>query len=303
MPIPDVVIAGAAKCGTTALALALHHHPDFAVGHEKEPRYFTGASPTFTGPLSDRYNRSLIDNELDYRRNFAGVGDARTVDASTDYLHHPHSADRIQRANPDARVIIGLRHPLRRAWSEHMHLRRAGGETESFDRALHLEGQRRDAGWIPLFAHVDRSRFSPGVAAFLEAFGRERVFIFTHEQLAADPRDVFERLSEFLDVSEPLVPMGRHNVGGMPRSRRVYDWVRADRGPVRAIRHALGRSLSGSARRRVRALIDRVNLDRSEAPSDPATAWLMTRTVDDLPATEAMTGLDLAQYRVGLSRA
>ena len=76
MPLPDVVIAGAAKCGTTALAETLDASPEFHLGREKEPRFFADLGPTCVGPLSDDFNATLIRDPATYAANFAAAGTA-----------------------------------------------------------------------------------------------------------------------------------------------------------------------------------------------------------------------------------
>ena len=297
MPRPDVVIAGAAKCGTTALAAALNEHPDFFVGAEKEPRFFADLAPDHVGPLADGFNRTLVCDLDAYERNFADAGLRRTVDASTDYLNHPESAESIAKANPDVAIIIGVRHPVSRAWSEHLHLKRANAEDRSFDEALQLEAQRRADGWVPLFGHVERSRYGAGVQAFIDACGSERTFVYRHEDLVTRPGAILGRLSVFLDVSMPIGQPERHNVGGVPKSQLLNELVRSQSGPLHAMRRTVRAAVPAALRARLRNAVDKANLDRSERPSQFATEWILTRVADSISETEALTGLDLSTYR------
>ncbi len=298
MGLPDVVIAGAAKCGTTALAAALAAHPDFHLGKEKEPRYFTQMSATFVGPTAQGFNASLIRDTQAYWENFAGSGIKRTVDASTDYLNCTTSAQAIAAANPDALIIIGIRHPVRRAWSEHLHLKRVGAEQHSFEQALRREAERRAAGWAPLFGHVERSLYAEGIRSFIDVFGRNRVFVYRHEDLIRLPNETYLTLADFLQTSTPIEPPGKHNVGGIPKSRLLNHLVRSRSGLIKTVREALRDVVPLSIRLRIRDGIDRANLDRSDHPSAEASGWILKRAADDIAATEKLTGLDLAEYRL-----
>jgi len=298
---PDVVIAGAAKCGTTALAAALSDHPEFCVGPEKEPRFFTDLEPSFVGPLSDGFNQTLIRDPDAYAANFDDAGERRTVDASTDYLNTPSSAEAIVKANPDVLVIIGIRHPVRRAWSEHLHLKRAGAENHTFDEALRLEAERRAAGWVPLFGHVERSRYSAGIRAFMDACGPDRIFLYRHEDLVARPDETLERLSGFLDVMAPIHVPEQHNVGGVPKSHLINQLVRADGGALHQLRLRARALVPRSVRRHLREAIDRANLDRSDRPTVKASEWILSRVAADMTETEASTGVDLSSYREPLT--
>jgi hypothetical protein len=294
--MPAVVIAGAAKCGTTALAAALDGHQDFNSGIEKEPRYFAGLAPDAVGPLAEGFNESMICDSERYLGNYAGAP-GHVVDGSTDYLNNPTSAAAIAAANPEARIIIGIRHPVRRAWSEHLHLKRSQAEDESFDRALELECERRAAGWIPLFGHVERSRYAHGIAAFLDAFGPRQVFIYRQEDLDLTPRLVLDPLAQFLGATVPIETPGRLNVGGVPRSKVVNQLVRSERGVTAAARRVLRTAVPVSVRGQIRRSLDRANLDRTERPSLWAEEWILQRLVEDSKECERLTGFDLAAYR------
>ena len=294
--MPAVVIAGAAKCGTTALAAALDAHPDFNAGNEKEPRFFTELTPTAVGPLSPGFNDTLIRDPDRYMANYADAP-GRAVDGSTDYLNHPDSAHAIASHNPATRIIIGIRHPVRRAWSEHLHLKRAHAEEESFERSLELEPERRAEGWVPLFGHVERSRYAPGIKAFLDAFGPERVFIYRQEDLHRTPRQILDPLADFLEASQPIETPGRVNVGGVPRSKTLNQVLRTESGPVAVARRLLRSMMPPAARTRIRGSLDRVNLDRTDRPSAWAEEWILERLIDDTKECERLTGFDLAEYR------
>ena len=296
MSVPDVVIAGAAKCGTTSLAVSLNRHPEFDVGHHKEPHFFAGYERRFQGPLGGEFNATLITDVEVYEANYRDATGRATVDASPAYLARPQSAEAIAKFNPDARIIIALRNPVDRAWSAHMHLLRKGAETRSFDEALELEQDRLTSGWIPLFGHVEGSRYAPGVEAFLTQFGADQVFILRHDRYRAAPETLLAELSAFLDASSPIGSQGSHNVGGNPRSQMVNEFMRSHGGVTGAARRALGRILPASAKIRVRGAIDRANLDRSDRPSPTAREWILSRLADDIAETGLLTGYDLSDW-------
>jgi hypothetical protein len=293
---PEVVIAGAAKCGTTSLAVAFNRHPDLDVGRFKEPHFFADFEPAFAGPLGREFNDSLITDMDAYVANFRNAGGVRTVDASSGYLSRPRSAEAIAKSNPDARIIIAIRNPVDRAWSAYKHLLRKGVDPGSFDEALRSERERLLAGWIPLFGLVTGSRYAPGIEAFLTQFGAEQVYILRHGRYRAEPERTLRELSEFLGLSSPILPAGDHNVGGAPRSRLVDDVMRSQRGLKRAARRSLGRALPRRAKQQVRSAVDQLNRGRNERPSAAAREWILSRLADDMEQTSALTGFDLSGW-------
>ena len=161
------------------------------------------------------------------------------------------SAGRIHEARPDARIVIVLRNPIDRAHSGHLHLIRDQQETESFERALELEDERRAAGWLPLFWHRQRSLYADPVSSFLERFGPERVLVLRFEDLAGDEAAASLRsLCVFLGVEPIRLPLPRANESGIPKSQT---WQRVRRSD--ALR-AAGRLMLG--RRTGRALRERL---------------------------------------------
>ncbi len=303
MVAPDVVIAGAAKCGTTALAAALGAHPDFTRGRIKETAFYAGIEPNRRGPLAAEFNAALVTTQAAYDANFVDARGRRLLDASTDYLANPGSAERIRAANPKALIIIGLRHPVRRAWSEHLHLLRSDAEPLGFMDALHAEEQRVAQRYMPLFHHVGRSLYAPGIKAFHTAFGRERVYIYLHEELRAKPDRITGDLTEFLGASEAIRMVGDFNIGGAPKSAFINRALRGKTGPLYALRKTLSRMLPPAAKRRIRDGLDSVNLDRSLAVSEDAHRWIMDRVAEDLAEVETLTGRDLSAWRAPWSPA
>ncbi len=293
-PAPDVVIAGAAKCGTTALATAMQRHPRFFLGEEKEPRFFTDLEPNFVGPMGTTFNETLYRDQDRYDEMYAPAHGRIRVDASTDYLAHPVSAARILAANPHASAIIGLRNPVSRAFSQHTHLAREMLESESFERALELEEERRAAHWVPMFWHVSRSMYADGLRAYQEVF-KDRLFVYLHEDYVRDPVALLTELSEFLELESPIEEAGIHNRSGVPKSQFVNSVLRPRKfdfvleGARKIVR-------SPQVRERLRTRIDNVNLESPERPSVEATGWILDRVKADVEATAELLDRDLSHW-------
>lgn len=296
MTVPDVVIAGAPKCGTTALAAALDSHPDFHLGPIKEPRFFANMTPDCVGPMSSGFNQTMLVDLDAYLANFSGANGARTIDASTDYLSSPGAAARIADRNPNARIVVGLRSPVARGWSEHLHLLRNDAEPLGFLEALQAEDERIRGGWMPLFHHVRRSLYADGIGEFIEAFGRDAVFIYRHEDLRAQPDRIMADLGRFLTATSPVQMVGDFNVGGAPRSAMLNKAMRSEGGFMQTLRHGVSSLLPERVKSRVRSAVDSINLDRSHEIEPAAHEWIVQRVADDLSRVERLTGLDLSAW-------
>ncbi len=123
MTLPDFIVVGAAKAGTTALYWYLADHPQVFMSRVKETNYFAyglgeGGHLLYGDPELHHFPIRTIDA---YERSFEGAGDARAVgEASPIYLECPQSAGRIRDTIPDARIICGLRDPVDRAYSDYL---------------------------------------------------------------------------------------------------------------------------------------------------------------------------------------
>ncbi len=217
---PDFFIVGAPKSGTTALYHILGQHPALFLPTKKEPLYFCGYKRNFQGPGAEWQNANLVTDQADYVDLFkqAPPG-AMTGEASTDYLACPKAALRIKAWNRDAKIIIVLRNPIDRAYSEHMHLVRDLRETESFIEALRLEPQRIDTGYIPLFWHLRRSLYYMQARRYIETFGRDNVRIFLYDELQTAPDKVISSILSFLGQDNIKLDTSQNiNRSGLPTS-------------------------------------------------------------------------------------
>jgi len=293
--LPDFLVIGAAKSGTTAFFSYLRQHPDVFMPAIKEPHYFAfeGTRPQFKGPRASI--NSAITDRAEYLQLFATAGRAKAVgEASNLYLYLPGTAERIHRAIPGARLIAVLRQPADRAYSSYLHLKRDGREpAATFEDALLLESKRRDAGWGFLWRYRDMGRYAQQLRRFLDVFPRERILVHIYDDFVRSPREVMAATFAFLDVDPSFEPtLGlRPNRGGVPRRgwRRV---LLSRAGPVRRL---VARNLPRRARDRVRSAIDAQAL--AHEPMSPATRRLLTSEYrDEIEDLQRLLNRDLSPW-------
>ncbi len=201
----SLLIIGAPKSGTSSLIRWLDGHPACsAPARGKEPRHFTDfAERTWTGPFSDRFPRRIAGDPEAYEALYRDAPpEAWRIDASTDYLWCPVSAERIRRhadEGHEVRLICVLRDPVERAFSEYSHTIRDRMQTESFAESLRLEPQRIRDGWVPLFRHVLRSSYAEQVARYRALFGPDELLVLGYGELA-DRGAAMRRICGFLGI-------------------------------------------------------------------------------------------------------
>jgi hypothetical protein len=226
--LPDFLVVGAMRSGTTSLARWLGAHPEVFVSPRKEVHYF----------------------DLNYERgpgwyasHFADAGDAKAAGEATPvYMYRPEVPGRIAGLLPSARLVVVLRHPVDRAWSHYWLNREKRRERLSFEDALAAEPERLATAPTPwTWAYVDRGRYVEQLERLASLFPASQLHVLLFDDLANDPAGTFAAVTRFVAVDDGVVPpaVGRRaNAYRRVRSGRVADLTR--RWPSR-LRDAVGR--------------------------------------------------------------
>jgi len=264
--LPDFLIVGAPRSGTSSLNHYLRQHPDVFMSARKEPRFFTENlsrgldwyAPLFTGARPDQ---QVGEASPDYLWRRAGV----TI--------HDHL--------PEVKAIALLREPVSRAWSHYWMRRSRGLEGRSFDEILDAEL----AGAEDLY--VTPGRYAGQLDDLAGHLGREAVHVELFESLRDQPRETYARICAFLDVDPSRVPadIGR-TVNDQQGFRSV--WLRnRSRGLPPVLRKPLGRL---NAKSFTPPLIDEATARRLREHFAPLTAQLKTQGWIDVGTAWNQTG-------------
>ncbi|MBF2073843.1 MAG: sulfotransferase [Synechococcales cyanobacterium C42_A2020_086] len=225
MTLPNFLIIGAAKAGTTSLHYYLNQHPQIYMSPVKEPRFFAleGESLNFQNP--DRsINVNSVTSLEDYQKLFAGVTDEIAIgEASPLYLYSPKAIDRIQHYIPDAKLIAVLRNPVDRAFSCYTHLVRENYERLPFAAALKEEQKRIEQNWAHLWHYKQAGYYYAQLKPYFDRFPAEQIRIYLYEDLNQDSTAVVQDICRFLGVDDSFTPdLTRMNVSGVPKSRFLH---------------------------------------------------------------------------------
>jgi hypothetical protein len=221
VPLPDLLIAGAPKAGTTALHAALQHHPQLFMSPVKEPKFFLtdGPPPARGGPGDARTYREHVWRREDYEALFAAAPPGTLKGEATPfYLYDLNAQRRIQAAVPNVKIIAILRDPVERAHSNWTHLWSAGLDPiDDVVRACAEEGRRIAAGWAHFWHYTSLGRYGEQLAHLFTLFPREQVLIFRYRDLVDRPAETLDRICAFLGVRQGLVSqVPRENVTAHP---------------------------------------------------------------------------------------
>ncbi|SHG47975.1 Sulfotransferase family protein [Jatrophihabitans endophyticus] len=212
MALPDFLLVGAPKAGSTALHAALVGHPQLYLSDPKEPKFFLtdGRRPRRSeqrGPGDAHSAQEWVWRRDRYEALFAGAPPGTLAGESTPfYLWDAESHRRMARLVPAARLIAVIRDPVDRAYSNWTHLRADGLEPEAdFLRACDLEAQRAERGWAPFWRYQGLGRYGEQLAHLFEHFPREQVAVVRYRELIDSPAETLDRLTGFLGVDRGVV--------------------------------------------------------------------------------------------------
>jgi hypothetical protein len=205
-----VLILGAPKAGTTALHAALARHPQVFASLVKEPKYYLCSDappPAYAGPGDAHSRREWIWRRADYAALFAAAPpEALRLESTPFYLYAPAARRRIAEELPEARLIVVVRDPIDRAYSNWMHLWVDGLEPiGDFVAAWHAEDERVAAGWGPFWHYRRLGRYGEQLADLLARVDRERVLVLRYWQLVSEPVATLNRVAGFLGIAEDRI--------------------------------------------------------------------------------------------------
>jgi len=295
--LPDFLVVGAARSGTTSLYHYLGQHPQVYLSPVKEPEYFSfmGTTPGFIGPGSRSMNAGIITDPHDYEALFDDARDELARgECSTSYLFIPAAARNIHRAVPRCRIIIVLRNPADRAWSNYRDHVMALSEDLSFEDALAAEPRRQASNWRWGYQYAGQGYYYRQVKRYLDLFGADQVKVCLFEDLINRPGELVQELYRFLDVDDRFRPdvTVAYNPGGLPGSERLQRFYTGG--------HWLKRLLKPLVPARLwqplRHWLVRKNL-RQEPLAPSVRRRLLAQFEADIQKLETLTGLDLSGWR------
>jgi hypothetical protein len=304
--LPDFLIVGAAKSATSSLHFYLDQHPEIRMPIRKESWFFSFLDnpPHYRSP-------AVLDGVVscleDYLALFEGAHpQQRLGDASPSYLYtYRESIRNIQAIYPPEylerlRIIVSLRDPTMRAWSQYRTFARAVREPLTFEEAIEPStiAKRLTSGWNIFYDYIGFGRYYAQVKAYLEAFGENRVLVLLHDDIQADPVAVCQSIAAFIGVDPHFVPnvSVRYNtVSGEP----MLKWAARALKSRNPVKRALAACLPKEVRQRILLALGARFLKRP--PLSESTRLSLTRIfADDISRLEGLINRDLSGWKNGV---
>lgn len=236
MKLPDFLVVGAQKCGTTSLFLLLSKHPQLFLPSRKEVQFFS--SPTLYPKGLDWYAEEF----------FSGCPEGHLAgEVSPQYMYSTEIARRVHHCLPEARIIAILREPIDRAFSHYRMACRREQEkrppSEAFAAARTIDESDTDAPETARYLQF--SDYERVLSEYLRLYGRERLLILFQEDLDTRPEAVMRQVCAFLGIDD-VIPVNvsvRVHQSGEVRCKVLSKLTKSDNIARRTLRAFVPRRL------------------------------------------------------------
>jgi hypothetical protein len=233
--VPDYLIIGVKRGGTTSLAEYLFQHPDVMVPYvPKGPRYFDVNHHRGASWYASHFPTKAAARRREHRTGVRPI----TGDSSPYIIFHPLALERVQRELPTAKLIVSLRDPVLRAWSQYNYERKRGYEDLEPLAALDAETDRvageeerlrADPTYVSAahrhHTYVARGLYAEQLRRVFALVPREQVHVLFAEDMFASPQAAYDELTDFLGL--PRAPLTDPRAFKANHYEAVPDDVRA----------------------------------------------------------------------------
>lgn len=267
MEVPNFLIIGAAKAGTTSLYDWLNQHPQIYMTPTKETNFFAFEGEEISypkGSISEGYLDGFKTSFESYMEQFQGVTNEIAIgEASPSYLYHTKAAARIKYYCPDVKLIAILRDPVERAYSQFLHHAREGFENCSdFSAALREEDNRILNKWWWGYFYVDGGFYYTQLQRYFEKFDSSKIKVYLYEDLRSNRYDLIKDIFQFLEVDDNFIPdtSTKYNVTGVPKNKFLHELL----SKPNLLKTSLRRIIPQGLRRKLAMNLKNANLVKPE---------------------------------------
>src|SRR5437588_6703195 len=231
--MPDFIIIGAMRGGTTSLYSYLTEHPNIGPAYMKEVHFFD----VYFSKGLHWYRAQFPSSVQKYYAERVQKQCFITGEASPYYLFHPHAPKRIAKILPQVKLIVLLRNPVSRAYSHYYHEVAGGHEKLSFEEAIECEQERigkeaeelaRNERYVSYkhrhYSYLARGIYVDQLKVWMDLFPKEQFLILKSEDFFADPATGLQQVLEFVNVPGM----------GIQKHKQVYEQLNTTKPPAMA---------------------------------------------------------------------
>jgi hypothetical protein len=298
--LPNFLIVGSAKCGTSSLHTYLAQHPQIFMSKKKEPRFISSQGMKFplNGPKDSGVESWYVKTFDEYVKLFESANGYQVVgESSADTLYfYSHTIPTIKKYLGNPKILILLRNPVKRSYSAYQHLVRDMREEYSFEEALQHESERIRNNWELIYHYRNVSRYYEPVKAFLENFSDVKIVL--NEDLEKQPANTLRDIFNFLGVSQDFEVKDtsvKYNLSGKPRSRWLHNFFFKGHPLQGLMRPVVRVFFPGETRKRISLRIQQMNLRRTKINPETANK-LLEEYKGEIEQLQQLTSLDLSRW-------
>jgi len=303
MTLPNFLIIGAAKSGTTALHHYLAQHPQIYTSPLKEAKFFAfeNQQVSWKGP-GDLDEKLLPVTSLDtYQKLFSAVTNEIAIgESSPYYLYSPEAPERIQYYIPEVKLIAILRNPIDRAYSSFLHMMRDGREPiKNFAEALREEEKRINDNWAFVWHYRNAGFYYIQLKRYFDRFNHSQIKVYLYDDFEYDPLKVMKDTFLFLGVDETFIPdMSRKynasiqpkNKAAVPKNKTLHSILESN-----LVEYPLKPFMDSKSRKKLIFNLKNKNLKKQELSSQ-VRLDLINSFRDDILNLQELIGRDLSEW-------
>ncbi len=221
--LPDFLIIGAGKSGTTSLDNYLKQHPQIFISERKEPNFFgyeLNQLTDFSVKSEIDHYKGSVTNIEEYLKLFTAANQNQLIgETSNTYMYHLTAADRIYHYNPEVKLIAILRQPAERLYSRYLHLARENElPTKDFIDCLD-----KNSIWWWRNDLVKEGFYGKYLKKYYDLFDKTQIKVFLFEDLKNHPEKLFKDMFEFLNVDSTFEPnlSVEYNQSGFIKNKKI----------------------------------------------------------------------------------
>ena len=245
---PNFLIVGAVKAGTTSLHEYLQMHPQVYMSPVKETNYFSDADMLFdhfnvdyrqdinvaldkylAGPMDTKIHIAHVRTAEQYALLFKNVSNELAIgEVSNSYLYCPGTAARIRAELPDAKIVMILRNPIERLYSQFLMNVKLGKIAErDLLKEIAADQAKAIKGWGVSHLYLEVGAYYAQVKRYFDLFPKEQIKVMFYDDYKLDPKAAMRDLFTFLGVDPAFEPdmSQRYNEAGMPRFGKLNYWL------------------------------------------------------------------------------
>ncbi|MEM9216742.1 MAG: sulfotransferase [Cyanobacteria bacterium P01_F01_bin.150] len=223
MTLPNFLIIGAMKAGTTSLYRYIKQHPQVFMSPVKEPNFFALEGEVLDDP------RVTVTDLKAYTALFESVTDEVAIgEASVRYLYSEKAAKRIHHHIPDAKLLVVLRNPVERAFSAYVYQFSRGSDLlPQFSEALQAEPERIAKDFDCWWHYKAMGFYHAQLQPYYRYFSPQQIKICLHEDLCEQSNSMLAEIFQFLQVDPSFQPntAQQHNTTRVPQNQFIHNFL------------------------------------------------------------------------------